>query len=106
MVSLFEQETTELPATVQLEQNYPNPFNPSTAIRFALPERARVNLEVFDMAGRRVAILANGPREAGWHEIRFDASGLASGLYLYQLQTTATSGGDSGVITKKMILLK
>jgi len=106
MVSLFEQETTELPATVQLEQNYPNPFNPSTAIRFALPERARVNLEVFDMAGRRVAVLVNGSKEAGWHEIRFDASGLASGLYLYKLQTTAPSGGDSGVITRKMILLK
>lgn len=66
--------------------NYPNPFNPSTTIRFGLPIRSHVNLTVFTTLGQRVATLVDEERDAGIHEVRFDATGLASGMYLYQLR--------------------
>ncbi|WP_456424779.1 T9SS type A sorting domain-containing protein [Rhodocaloribacter sp.] len=80
--------------------NYPEPFNPSTTISFALPEVAYVRLEVFDITGRRVAVLVDGERPAGQYAARFDASRLASGLYLYRLR----AGGM--VQSKTMMLLK
>jgi hypothetical protein len=88
------------PVDYRLEQNYPNPFNPSTTISFALPEAATVLLNVFDVRGRQVASLVNGRREAGVHEITFEASNLPSGLYLYRLQA-----GDYTAV-QKMVLLK
>ena len=75
------------PEEFRLEQNYPNPFNPSTTIRYALPHRSNVTLTVFNMLGQQVSALINGEVEAGFHEVHFDASGLASGLYFYRLQT-------------------
>jgi hypothetical protein len=75
-----------LPGTFLLHQNYPNPFNPTTTIRYALPTRSQVTLTVFNPLGQRVATLVEGEREAGHHEARFDASGLATGVYLYRLQ--------------------
>ncbi|WP_457651327.1 T9SS type A sorting domain-containing protein [Rhodocaloribacter sp.] len=80
--------------------NHPEPFNPSTTISFALPEVAYVRLEVFDITGRRVAVLVDGERPAGQYAARFDASQLASGLYLYRLRAGAT------VQSKTMMLLK
>lgn len=77
----------ELPRTLVLEQNYPNPFNPSTQIRFQLPASGHVNVQVFDLLGRQVAQLVNGPLPAGSHEVTFDASSLPSGLYLYAVTT-------------------
>ncbi|WP_164682506.1 invasin domain 3-containing protein [Cyclonatronum proteinivorum] len=91
---------TQLPEAFVLEQNYPNPFNPVTNIRFGLTEQDDVRLEVFDILGRRVAILQNGPMEAGWHTVVFDASRLASGVYLYRI----ISG--THVVTRKMTLVK
>ena len=84
----------------QLQGNYPEPFNPVTTIRYALPEAAHVRLEVFDLTGRRVALLADGERPAGQYAARFDASRLASGMYLYRLRAGAT------VQTRTMMLLK
>jgi len=89
-----------LPETPLLLDNYPNPFNPVTTVIFALPEAGEVTVAVYDLAGREVARLADGWREAGRHEITFDASGLASGLYLCRL----TSGPHSGIT--RMILVK
>ncbi|MDH4069883.1 MAG: T9SS type A sorting domain-containing protein [Ignavibacteria bacterium] len=83
-----------------LEQNSPNPFNPSTRIAFTLPEQSVVTLEVFNMLGQRVAVLADGVRGAGTHNVTFNASNLASGIYIYRLQTPGF------VTTKKLMLMK
>jgi len=90
----------ELPETLLLAQNYPNPFNPQTTIRFDLPESSYVTLRVYDMMGREIQALADGTLAAGIHEARFDATGLPSGSYIYQLTT------PQGVFTKMMMLLK
>jgi dienelactone hydrolase len=94
------EQTPLLPARFRLEQNYPNPFNPATTIQYDVPSRARVALAVYNILGQRVAELVNGEKNAGHYETRFDASGLASGMYLYRLQA-----GDF-IETKKAILLK
>lgn len=90
----------QLPRAVTLKQNYPNPFNPVTQIRFELPESSDVRLDVFNIQGQRVATVVNETRSAGTHTVSFDASTLASGVYLYRLQA------GSQVFTKKMTLLK
>jgi hypothetical protein len=84
----------------QLEQNYPNPFNPSTIIKFSLNKSDNVRLVVSDMLGREVATLIDEVRSAGNHAVTFNASDLASGVYLYSLVS-----GDQK-ITKKMLLMK
>jgi subtilisin-like proprotein convertase family protein len=89
-----------VPGKFRLDQNYPNPFNPSTTIRYALPGTSHVQLVVYDLLGRRVAVLADGQQSAGEHSVRFDAARLASGVYLCRL----TAG--SFVETKKMMVVK
>jgi hypothetical protein len=76
----------QLPREFVLRQNYPNPFNPSTSIRFGLPVRSLVTLTVYNMLGQQVAMLVEGEQDAGLHEVVFDASGLASGVYLYRMK--------------------
>jgi hypothetical protein len=88
------------PVCYALEQNYPNPFNPSTVIRYSLPQTSSVTLAVFNSIGQQVATLVQGEREAGYLEVRFDATGLSSGVYFYQLQA------GNYVATKKLLLLK
>jgi len=80
--------------------NCPNPFNPTTVIRYELPEANLVKLAVYNISGRQVAELVNGWRDAGSHEITFDGSNLASGIYVYRL--TADDFNASG----KMVLIK
>jgi len=89
------------PTSYQIFQNYPNPFNPTTRIRFTLPERAIVKLEVYDILGQRVAKLINTELHAGRHEIEFNGRNLASGMYIYLLNVK-----DKFIETKKMILMK
>ena len=74
------------PDAFTLEPNYPNPFNPATTIAFSLPEESPVRLAVYDLTGRQVALLMDGVRAAGRHEVRFEAGELPSGTYLYRLQ--------------------
>lgn len=93
-------EEIVLPVTVSLYQNYPNPFNPSTLIRYDMPASGDVRLEVFDMLGRRVAIMVNGPISAGIHTVQFDGRDLASGTYIYRLQ----AGNE--VMSKSLTLIK
>lgn len=89
-----------LPGEVKLRQNYPNPFNPVTIISFSLPEARFVSLKVYDILGREVKSLLNGKKPAGNYEIKFDASGLNSGLYFYKIET----GHYRGI--RKMVLIK
>lgn len=93
-------EVEEIPNSIVLHQNYPNPFNPNTTISFELDKPAEVTLTVFDALGRTVSTLIHERRPAGIHQIPFDASGLSSGIYFYQLETGNLS------LTKKLTLIK
>jgi hypothetical protein len=96
-----ELEEFDAPNSISLNQNYPNPFNPSTNISFSLPSTQKVTLKVYDMLGRQVATLINNQTvSAGQQTVSFDASGLSSGVYIYQLV------GASATITKRMTLIK
>ncbi len=90
----------ELPDNFFVAQNYPNPFNPVTQIQFGLPLDMHAKLEIFNIIGQRVATLVDGPLQAGWHEVSFDASRLSSGVYLYHFRA-----GDY-METRKMLLAK
>lgn len=74
-----------MPAEFRLYQNYPNPFYPQSTIRFDLPRDQQVRLELYTITGRRVATLEDRTLRAGRHSVQVDASGLASGIYLYRL---------------------
>lgn len=89
-----------LPRDYAFDENYPNPFNPATTFRFALPERAHVELAVYNLRGQLVTRLVNENRPAGVHELRWDASGLPSGTYFVRLST------DAFTRTQKVTLLK
>jgi hypothetical protein len=89
-----------IPAEFSLIQNYPNPFNPSSKIRFAVPNSTVVSLKVYDILGNVVAELVNETMSAGNYEVEFNAAGLSSGIYFYQMKA------GSFIQTKKMILIK
>lgn len=93
-------EREAVPNKFQLQQNYPNPFNPTTNIKYEIPEATNVTLTVYNMLGQRVATLLNEQKPAGFYELSFDASALASGTYIYRLE----AGGQ--VATQKMMLIK
>jgi hypothetical protein len=95
-----ERTEAELPAGYAVRQNYPNPFNPVTAIEFTLPRRTAVNISVYDLLGRRVAVLVDRTVDAGDHRVAWDGRDAASGMYVYRF-----TAGDT-VISKKMMLLK
>jgi len=95
-----KEHETGTPARFTLKQNYPNPLNPSTTIRYGLPNRSQVTLTVFNTLGQQVAQLVNGDMEAGFHEVKFDGSGLSSGVYLYRMQA------GSFAETRKLLLVK
>jgi hypothetical protein len=97
-----------VPTEYYLSQNYPNPFNPSTTIGYGLPERSLVSIAVYNTLGQQVAQLVNGEIEAGFHEARFDASALPSGVYFYRMQTRQSTDGQAREIvsTRKFLLLK
>ena len=95
-----EEGLGSVPAAYGLEQNYPNPFNPTTAVRYQLPVVSEVKLVVYDVLGREVTVLVNERRNAGVHEVKFDAAGLSSGMYVYRLRA------GEYVATKRMTLTK
>src|SRR4030095_838713 len=94
------QVTSNIPVQFSLSQNYPNPFNPGTVINYSLPKDGFVSLKVYNTLGSQVAELVNASQTAGSYSARFDASGLASGIYYYKLESNGFTG------TKKMILVK
>ena len=93
-------DPVELPSGVRLAQNYPNPFNPTTSISWTQPVSDQVRLSVYNLLGQNMATLVDGLRPAGEHEVRLDASGWASGVYVYVLETGAH------MLTRHMVLLK
>jgi hypothetical protein len=120
--AIHEPKDRTPPTSVELAQNYPNPFrseatspalsggNPETSIRYELPHNGDVTLAVFDLTGRRVALLESGPKTAGVHVVRWDGrSGegirVPSGVYFYRLEST-TSQGARTTLTKKITVLK
>jgi len=88
------------PVEFKLSQNYPNPFNPSTIIKFAIPQSEFVTMKVYDVLGKEVSTIINKNLTSGSYEVNFDASGLAAGMYIYQIKA------GNFVSAKKMMLLK
>jgi hypothetical protein len=99
---LASRSSVFVPSEFSLSQNFPNPFRSSTATRieFGLPADSDVRITVYNVAGQRVATLAEGAFPAGVHRVRWDPRGVASGTYFYRIQ----AGKD--VETRKMLLLK
>ena len=89
-----------MPVSYELYQNYPNPFNPSTTIKFATPKESNVNLSIYNVLGELVSTLVNEQKRPGYYEYKFDASNLASGVYLYRIKA------GNFIETKKMVLLR
>jgi photosystem II stability/assembly factor-like uncharacterized protein len=100
VTSIGDRRSGRLVSGFYMFQNYPNPFNPITTIRYALPSRSHLTLSVFNTLGQTVATLVNETEDAGYHDVRFDASGLASGVYFYRLQAGAF------VQTRRLSLLR
>ena len=99
----FEQESVI--QQYYLEQNFPNPFNPSTSIRFNLPARKKVDLEIFTITGEKVRTLIANEMKAGVHDVPWDGRNekgrsVASGLYIYRLKT------EDFTRSKKMLLIR
>jgi len=88
------------PKEFKLEQNFPNPFNPTTTIQYQLPVNSKVTLKVYDILGSELKTLVNEEQEAGYKEVKFDASNVASGIYIYKLQA------GKRVSIKKMMVIK
>lgn len=89
-----------IPAEFALQQNYPNPFNPATTIRYALPEKSRTELTLFNSLGQTVMTLVDTEQEAGYYEVKLDGANLASGLYFFRMRA------GNFVATKKMMFIK
>lgn len=94
-----------IPTKYDMSQNYPNPFNPSTKINFDLPFDSKVTIRLFDITGREVATVLNQTVVAGYQTVQFNAAGLASGTYFYNIMAEGNNG-NKFVNTKKMVLVK
>jgi hypothetical protein len=97
-----------VPTVYKLFQSYPNPFNPTATIEFSIPERSTVNLRVYNILGQEIAVLSSQQLyNPGYHEVTFDCTNCASGLYFYRLEAASVSDPSRTFIqVKKMILLK
>jgi hypothetical protein len=100
-----EDETNDQPKSFILSQNYPNPFNPSTTIGYQLPKESQVTLKIYDILGKEAETLINDTQSAGYHQLVWNASNFASGVYLYSL-IAKQKNGEIKIQQKKMILLR
>lgn len=100
LVTAVPETAPRVPSGYVLRQNYPNPFNPTTTVAYRIPSAGHVTLRVFDLLGREVATLVNETRQQGSHEAQWNAHGLASGVYLYRLES------EGYVETKKLVLVR
>jgi hypothetical protein len=96
-----ENTNNDIPETYRLSQNYPNPFNPVTLIKYQIPHNGFVKITLFDILGRVVNVPVKEFKNAGYYELKLDASNYASGVYFYKLEA-----GENFTDTKKMILIK
>jgi len=104
MVALEEIDSQEYPVHFVLKQNYPNPFNPVTSINYELPISSYVNVSVYDLLGQKVATLVDKKQAAGSNQVKWDASGFASGIYICRLE--ANGERQRALLTMKLLLLK
>ena len=97
-----------IPGMFSLSQNYPNPFNPSTQITFSIADSRMVTLTVYDVLGHEVASLVKGHMAAGTYTTEWNAAGMASGVYLYQLRAADPSNvhGSEFIEVKKLVVQK
>lgn len=100
LTSVEQDKNLATPEGFRLYQNYPNPFNPTTIINYELGAKNHVSLKMYDVLGREVATLVNGAKEAGRHEVLFDASRLPSGMYFCRMKAGAFTE------TKKLTLIR
>lgn len=94
------EDKPEVLHSFKLNQNYPNPFNPRTIIRYSIPQKVFTSIKIYNLLGKEVALLVNEEQSAGMHEVEFNASNLASGVYIYKI--TAGSYTES----KKLVFMK
>jgi hypothetical protein len=95
-----------IPTVYNLSQNYPNPFNPSTIINYQIPVEGFITLKVYDILGNEVKTLVNEQKAIGSYNIHFDASDLASGMYIYQISVNNPVGSSGYTASKKLMLIK
>ena len=96
----------DIPSSFALSQNYPNPFNPSTTLRFDLPGESEVTLTVYDLLGRELEVLFRASAPAGRHEVLWNASGRASGVYFVRMDARPGGGAPVFSATRKVLLLQ
>lgn len=89
-----------------LEQNYPNPFNPATTINYNLPAESSVKIIVYNLIGEKISELVNSVQPGGQYSVKFDASGLSSGIYFYSIKAISVEGNKNFQSVRKMVLLK
>jgi Secretion system C-terminal sorting domain len=105
--SEIEAEANLIPIDYSLSQNYPNPFNPSTTINYNIPQDGKVVLKIYDILGSEISTLIDENKAAGSYSVKFSETNLSSGIYIYKLVVSSSTGsGQVYVSTKKMILLK
>ena len=95
-----EKQIDKMPSTYYLSNNFPNPFNPSTKIQYSVPQSARVQIRIFDILGNEIETLINEEKSVGTYELNWNAIGLPSGVYFYQIKA------GKFIQTKKMLLIK
>jgi hypothetical protein len=98
--NLDEAVEISAPESYALSQNYPNPFNPTTKIKYSVPADGFVNISVYNVLGEKVTDIVNSIQKAGSYEVTFDASSIASGMYLYRMES------GNFISVKKMMILK
>lgn len=96
----------EIPKHYSLSQNYPNPFNPATTIKYGLPVRGLVKIDVYNILGQRITQLVNKVKAAGYHQVQWNTSGLASGVYFYSIYIKPENNGKDYKNVKKMLMVK
>ncbi|TAK66488.1 MAG: T9SS type A sorting domain-containing protein, partial [Bacteroidetes bacterium] len=97
---------SSLPTHYSLEQNYPNPFNPTTVIQYSVPGSQYISLKIYNVLGKEVATLVDGMQDAGFKSQVWDASGMPSGIYYYQLTAVGQDGILSYKDVKRLLIMK
>lgn len=100
LVLVDENLIAKAPVNFELSQNYPNPFNPSTNIEYYVPEKSHISIKIFDIIGNEIMTLVNETKDKGYYKVKFDASSLPSGVYIYKLESNKVT------LSRKMSLIK